>query len=65
MSQAEAAKRLGINQPKVSVLKNYKLSGFSAERLMGFLTALNCDIDIVIKKRPRSTKPGKIRVSAA
>lgn len=65
LSQAEAAKRLGINQPKVSALKNYKLNGFSVQRLMEFLTTLNYDVDIVIKKKSRSTRPGKIRVSAA
>lgn len=65
LSQAQAAKRLGVNQPKVSALKNYKLDGFSVARLMDFLTALNYDIEIIIRKRPRSTKPGKIKVSAA
>ncbi len=65
LSQAQAAKRLGINQPKISALKNYKLEGFSVARLMDFLTALNYDIDIVIRKKPRSTKPGRIRVTAA
>ncbi len=65
LSQKEAAMRLGINQPKISALKNYKLDGFSVARLMDFLTALSYDIDIVIRKKPRSSKPGKIRVSAA
>jgi len=37
LSQAEAARRLGINQPKVSALVNYRLDGFSVERLMHFL----------------------------
>jgi predicted XRE-type DNA-binding protein len=65
LSQSAAAKRLGINQPKVSALKNYKLDGFSVERLMNFLTALSFDIEIVIKKKPRSSRPGKITISAA
>ncbi len=65
LSQKDAAKRLGVNQPKVSALKNYKLNGFSVARLMDFLIALNYDIEIVIRKKPRSTKPGKIKVSAA
>ncbi len=65
LTQAQAAKRLGVNQPKVSALKNYKLDGFSVARLMDFLIALNYDIEIVIRKKPRSTKPGKIKVSAA
>src|SRR4051812_40327404 len=54
LTQAAAAKLLGITQPKVSALRHYKLDGFSVERLMGFLTALDRDIDIVIKKKPRS-----------
>lgn len=65
LSQAAAAKRLGIGQPKISALMNYKLEGFSVERLMKFLTALNCDVEIIIKKKPRSPRRGKITVSAA
>ena len=33
LTQNEAARILGIDQPKVSVLKQGKLSGFSMERL--------------------------------
>jgi predicted XRE-type DNA-binding protein len=40
LSQAAAARELGINQPKVSALLNYKLAGFSVERLMRFLPPL-------------------------
>src|SRR4051794_38904732 len=52
LTQDGAARRLGIGQPKVSALKNYKLEGFSVERLMTFLTALDRDIDIVIRRKP-------------
>jgi predicted XRE-type DNA-binding protein len=38
LTQAGAAKLLGVNQPKVSALMNYRLSGFSVERLMTLLT---------------------------
>lgn len=65
LSQAEAAARLGINQPKVSALRNYKLDGFSVERLMTLLTALDRDIEIVIRKRPRSRGAARISVVAA
>jgi predicted XRE-type DNA-binding protein len=65
LSQTELAQRLGINQPKVSALINYKLQGFSVERLLGFVTALDHDVQIVIKKRPRSTRSGTISVHAA
>jgi predicted XRE-type DNA-binding protein len=65
LNQAEAAARLGINQPKVSALRNYKLEGFSVERLMTFLTALDRDIEIVIRKKPRSRSTARISVIAA
>jgi predicted XRE-type DNA-binding protein len=54
MTQAEAARVLGVNQPKVSALKGYKLGGFSVERLMHFVTAL--EHDVVIEIRPRAKK---------
>ncbi len=41
LSQTVAAGRLGVNQPKVSALANYKLEGFSVEGLMIFLMALD------------------------
>jgi predicted XRE-type DNA-binding protein len=40
LSQAAAAKLMDINQPKISALVNYRLDGFSVERLMHFLNAL-------------------------
>jgi predicted XRE-type DNA-binding protein len=65
LTQAAAAGKLGVNQPKVSALANYKLEGFSVERLMTFLTALDQDVKIVIKKKPRSRSAGRISVTAA
>jgi len=63
LSQVTAAGLLEINQPKISALANYKLEGFSVERLLNFLTALDRDVEIVIRKKPRSRKSGKIIVS--
>lgn len=48
LTQKEAGVILGINQPKVSALKNGRLAGFSMERLLFFLRALDQDIDIII-----------------
>jgi predicted XRE-type DNA-binding protein len=64
-TQVETARRLGINQPKVSALLSYRLEGFSVERLMHFLTALDQDVEIVIRDKPRSRRAGKIVVRAA
>ena len=65
LTQAAAASLLDINQPKVSALLRYKLQGFSLERLMTFLTALDQDVEIVIKKKPRSRPAARISVVAA
>ena len=45
LSQADAAKVLGVTQPKVSAFRRYKLAGFSLERLMNLLTALDQDVE--------------------
>ena len=65
LSQADAAQVLGVTQPKVSALRNYKLAGFSVERLMNLLTALDQDVEIVVRKKPRSRKSARINVVAA
>ena len=54
VTQAAAGRLLGLSQPKVSALRNYKLSGFSVERLMTLLNALDQDVEIVIRRKPRS-----------
>ena len=65
LTQAATALRLGLTQPKVSALRNYKLEGFSVERLMTLLNALDRDVEIVIRKKPRSRPAAMIRVIAA
>ena len=65
LSQSGAAELLKINQPKISALANYQLDGFSVERLMRFLNALGRDVEIVVRKKSRSRKPGTILVTAA
>jgi len=62
LTQAQAATLLGIDQPKVSALLRGKLAGFSTDRLLRFLMALDRDVDIVIKRKPRSRKHGELRV---
>jgi predicted XRE-type DNA-binding protein len=65
LTQGAAALRLGINQPKISALRNYKLEGFSVERLMAFLTALDRDVEIVLRRKPRTRAAARISVVAA
>ena len=65
LTQTAAAQLLGLTQPKVSALRHYKLTGFSVERLMTLLTVLDQDVDIVIKRKPRSRSAARISVVAA
>jgi predicted XRE-type DNA-binding protein len=65
LTQARAARILKIDQPKVSRLLRGRLSGFSAERLIHFLTLLGRDVEIVVKAAPRSRRQGRLRVIAS
>lgn len=65
LTQQQAGRLLNLNQPKISALGNYKLEGFSVERLMTLLTALDRDIDIVIRKKRKPRTPGRITVVPA
>jgi predicted XRE-type DNA-binding protein len=60
LTQTQAAKLLGIDQPKVSALLRGRLSGFSTDRLLRYLTMLGKDVEIVI--RSRTTGIGHLKV---
>ena len=62
LTQATAAKVLGVNQPKISALVNYRLDGFSVERLMNFLTSLGHDIRISFRSRRFARTAGRIMI---
>lgn len=49
LKQTDAAALLGVPQPKVSALVNYRLDGFSVEKLMDFIVALGRDVEIVVR----------------
>ena len=61
LRQSEAAKLLGMSQPRVSELMRGRSGMFSASRLMEFLTALDQDVEITV--RPKRKCEGKISVS--
>lgn len=64
LTQVSAAECLEVSQPKISALKNYKLDGFSVERLMTFLLALGQDVEIRISPRRGARASGSIVVQA-
>ena len=65
LTQVEAARALGVTQPKVSALRGYKLEGFSVERLMHFVTRLEHDVVIEIRPRRKTKGVASVRVIAA
>ena len=65
LTQASAAQLFGIPQPHVSELKNYKLSRFSSERLLHFVTLLGRDVEIIIRPQAEGHASGIVSVSVA
>jgi phage-related protein/predicted XRE-type DNA-binding protein len=64
LSQTQASAMLGIPQPKVSMIQNGKLRGFSVEKLCQLLTLLGRDVDIVVKDSEQKGV-GHLRVTYA
>jgi predicted XRE-type DNA-binding protein len=64
LTQAQAAKVLGIRQPHVSALMKCRPATFSVGRLMEFLTALDQDVEITVHPKADPQGAGKILVSA-
>lgn len=56
LTQAKAAKILGVDQPRISSLLRGRLDLFSVEALMNFLQSLGQDVEIMVKPKPRNRK---------
>lgn len=63
LTQQEAAKRMGITQPKVSDMMRGDFSNLSERKLMDCLNRLGYDIEI--KVRPASDPVGHLRLAIA
>ncbi len=63
LTQAKAAKLLGIDQPKVSNLLRGNFTGFSVERLMRLLLLLGQDIRISVVAAPRDCSQARLFVA--
>ena len=60
-----AAKILGLTQPKVSALLKGRFRGISEHRLLECMTRLGRDVHIVIKPAPRSRTQGRLVLNVA
>ena len=67
LTQTQAAKQLDISQPEVCRLMKGRFTGFSAERLIALLNALEMDVEIVVRPRPQkqAARRGRVRVVEA
>ena len=63
LTQHEAAKRMGISQPKVSDMMRGDFSNLSERKLMDCLTRLGYDVEISI--RPSRTEVGHLVLATA
>lgn len=63
LTQAKAAKLLGIDQPKLSNLLRGYLTGFSIEGLLRFLLLLGQDIRITVEAAPRDGSQARVLVA--
>lgn len=63
LTQQDAAKRMGISQPKVSDMMRGDFTNLSERKLMDCLTRLGYDIEI--KVRPANTEIGHLMLAAA
>jgi hypothetical protein len=50
----------GVSQPEVSRLFKGNFREYAVDRLMGFLTAFDRDVEIVVRKRKKAGKGGRI-----
>jgi predicted XRE-type DNA-binding protein len=58
LTQAQAGKRLGIDQPKVSALLRGRVDGYTLDRLLRYLTVLGQSVEIHVSgKSPKRTEP--------
>jgi len=63
LTQEETAQILGTTQPKVSDLLRGRLAGFSIERIIRFLNALDRDVQIVVTPKQQRSAPARFWVA--
>lgn len=49
LTQVQAGARLGLSQPDVSKLMNGRYTGYSTDRLLALLNALEVDVEILLR----------------
>ena len=65
LTQQQAAEILGLPQPKISGLMHGQFRGISEAKMIECLNRLGRDVQIVVRKAPRSHETGRTRVVLA
>ncbi|MDR5727302.1 MAG: helix-turn-helix transcriptional regulator [Terriglobia bacterium] len=65
LTQTEAARITGINQPDLSRMLKGQFRDVSVERIMRMLTKLGCEVDIVVKPQGRKRAFAAIHLDPA
>ena len=64
LTQFRAGILMSISQPEVSRMFKGNFREYSIDRLMGFLTSFDRDVEIVVKPRKKAGKAGRITFRA-
>jgi predicted XRE-type DNA-binding protein len=64
LTQAQAGKLMGITQPEVSRMFKGRFREYSIDRLMGFLTSFDRDVEIVVRPHKKTSGGGRITLSS-
>ena len=62
LTQVQAAKLLGMPQPKLSNMLRGRFRGVSEAKMLECLTRLGSDVQIIVKTASRSRKTGHVSV---
>ncbi len=65
LTQAEAGRLLGLGQPDLSKILRGHFRDVSVARLLRFLMALDCDVEIVLKRKRSTKRPSRLTIKAA
>jgi predicted XRE-type DNA-binding protein len=65
LTQQEAARLCGTDQPTLSKVFRGRMESVTIDRLASWLNALGQDVEITVKPAPRSRRQGRLRVVEA
>ena len=65
LTQQEAARLCGTDQPTLSKVLRGRLESVTIDRLASWLNSLGRDVEIIVKPASRKPRPGRLRVIEA